>query len=66
MTSSNDARALERELVRFDVGEGLSVLGMILEDVVLDLVRIDEPQFAVRALMDVKAIEHGSITRRFG
>jgi hypothetical protein len=54
----------EGEFMRFDKGEALSMLGMIAEHMVLDLVRVHEPQFAVRALVNVKTIEHGSTTRR--
>ena len=54
------------ELVRLDGGEAVGVLGMVPDHVVLDLVGIDEAELAVRAVMGMQFIEHGSSERRPG
>ena len=46
-----------RELRRLDAFETLRMVAMIVDHVVLDLGHVDEPQFAIRALMnDVGAL----------
>lgn len=42
-----------RQLVGVDVDDGSAVLGMLVQDVVLQLVQVREPQFAIRAVVDV-------------
>jgi hypothetical protein len=51
------------DLVRLDRGERLGVLAVVVENVILDLVGVQEPQLAVRALVRVELIEHDSSTR---